>query len=159
MDWRVYQPHGDSRGAEFYGTALEYGHYLWMQKLPARAILCLDRAMGAGLKENDPVLGSWPIPYAAMAWILREVPRDLFCGNPRVHFQHYSDRLSEPRKMQRKWRGWACWALVRRIRPELAGDPDCGIREPTEIEIGEGLIEFGHLNEVEKWESVLEGAF
>src|SRR5690606_21886409 len=108
MDWRVYAPHGPARGPGFYATALEYGHFLWRQGLPARAILCLDRALGADLRGDEPVVHSWPLPYAAMAWMLVEVPRDVFHGNPRVHFQHYADRMNEPRRVQRQWRAWAC---------------------------------------------------
>ncbi len=155
MDYRVYVPHGSSRGAGFYGVALEYGHHLWQTGLPARAILCLDRAMGAEVGVDDAVLGSWPMPYAAMAWILREVPRDLFCGNPRVHFQHYADRMNEPRRALRTWRAWACWAITRRVRPELPADPRHAVREPTEAEIGAALEEHGYVGERALWEAVL----
>lgn len=159
MTWRVYSVHGDDRGAGFYGTALEYGHHLWRQRLPARAILCLDRALGADLRGDEPVLGSWPLPYAAMAWFLREMPPDVFCGNPRVHFQHFADRMNEPRKLQRQWRAWACWAVTRRVRPELPGDPKHDVREPTEAEIAAGLQAVGLPGEVALWRRVLAGAF
>ncbi len=159
MTWRVYAVHGEDRGSGFYGTALEYGNYLWQHRLPARAILCLDRALGADLQGTEPVLGSWPLPYAAMAWILREMPPDVFSGNPRVHFQHYADRMNEPRKAQRQWRAWACWALARRVRPELPGDPKHDVREPTEVEIAAGLSAEGLPGEVALWQRVLNGAF
>ena len=159
MDWRVYQRHGDSRGAGFYGTCLEYGHALWHRQLPARALLCLDRAMGADLGEPDAVLSSWPMPYAAMAWIMREVPRDLFCGNPRVHFQHYADRMNPPREELRRWRAWACWALACRVRPELPGDPKHDVVEPTAVEIAEQIEILGSSQEVEMWRQVLAGRF
>lgn len=159
MDWRVYEPHGETRGAGFYGTALEYGHFLWQRRLPARAILCLDRAMGADLAGNEPVVHSWPMPYAAMAWLLTEVPRDLFCGNPRVHFQHYADRMNEPRKAMREWRAWACWAITRRVRPDLPADPRHDVREPTEAEIGAGLDAVGLTGERAGWQAVLDGRF
>jgi hypothetical protein len=159
MDWRVYQVHGNDRGAGFYGTTLEYGHYLWHQRLPARAILCLDRAMGADLDGTEPVLGSWPMPYAAVAWVLREVPRDLFCGNPRVHFQHYADRMNDPRRSQRQWRAWACWAIARQVRPELPGDSKHQVIEPSKDLIAAGLAEYGLPGEVDSWEKVLSGRF
>ncbi len=159
MDYRIYAAYGEQRRGGFYGAALEYGHYLWHQQLPARAILCLDRAMGAEVSAADPVLGSWPMPYAAMAWILGEVPRDLFCGNPRVHFQHYADRMNEPRKSLRTWRAWACWALTRRLRPELPGDPRHDVREPGETEIGDALEQHGLPGERWLWERVLKGSF
>lgn len=159
MNWQVYQKHGKDRGAAFYGTCLEYGQDLWRRRLPARSLLCLDRAMGADVQGHEPVLGSWPMPYAAMAWIMQEVPRDLFCGNPRVHFQHYADRMNEPRKEIRTWRAWACWALACRIRPELPGDPKYDVREPREEEIARGLEENGLAGEREEWHRVLQGQF
>jgi len=159
MDWRVYQRHGEARGAAFYGTCIEYGHYLWCYGQPARALLCLDRAMGADVVDTDPVVGSWPMPYAAMAWIMREVPRDIFCGNPRVHFQHYADRMNEPRKVIRVWRAWACWALARAIRPDLPGDPKHDVIEPSLDQIAAGLTEAGLIGEVELWQRALGGEF
>jgi len=159
MDWRVYQQHGDDRGAAFYATCLEYGHDLWRRQLPARAMLCLDRAMGADVGRNDAVLGSWPMPYAAIAWIMREVPRDLFCGNPRVHFQHYADRMNEPRKEIREWRAWACWALASEVRPDLPGDPQHDVRIPGMKDIGDGLCRLGLPGEADLWRSVVAGAF
>ncbi len=69
MDWRVFDAHGENRGASFYHTALEYGHYLWQHGYAARVILCLDRAMGAELRRDDPILGICPVPYAAMAFL------------------------------------------------------------------------------------------
>lgn len=159
MDWRVYAPHGKVRGEGFYGTCLEYGHALWHRRLPARALLCLDRAMGADLSGGDPVVRSWPMPYAAMAWIMREVPRELFCGNPRVHFQHYADRMNPPRKELRQWRAWACWALARRVRPELPGDTKHLVKEPTENEIAVGLDHLGLPGETAQWQTVLAGRY
>ena len=159
MDWTVYRRHGDRRDAAFYGTALEYGNYLWQQELPARAILCLDRALGADLSGEEAILGSWPLPYAAMAWMLREVPRNVFHGNPRVHFQHYADRMNEPRRTQRQARAWACWALTRRIRPELDGDPQHEVVEPAEATIEAMLGAHGLVGEAAAWRAVLEGRF
>ena len=159
MDWQVFQRHRDERGGPFYATCLEYGQDLWQRRLPARAMLCLDRAMGADVSARDPVLGSWPMPYAAMAWIMREVPRELFCGNPRIHFQHYADRMNEPRKEIREWRAWACWALARQVRPELPGDPKHDVRFPSKEEIGTGLSAVGLPGECELWWAVMAGAF
>lgn len=157
MDWRVFQPHGDARDAGFYVTALEYGNFLWQKQLPARAILCLDRALGADLRAEDACLQSWPLPYAAMAWMLVHLPPGVFAGNPRVHFQHYADRMNEPRRLQRQWRAWACWAITRRVRPELPGDPKHEVEEPTEAEIAGELHVHGIAGETALWEQVLQG--
>jgi hypothetical protein len=103
---------GEDRGPVFYLTALTYGHYLWQRGLAARATLCLDRALGADLRGDEPVLREWPLPYAAMRWFLQHTPPDVFIGNPRVHFQHLADRMNEPRRDQRRWRAWACWGIA-----------------------------------------------
>ena len=120
LDWRSLASHRSSaRGAAFYFACLEYAQVQWSQALPARAMLCLDRAMGAELAGDEPVLTAWPMPYDAMVWIMRETPPDVFLGNPRVHFQHYADRMNEPRREVRQWRAWACWMLARVVLPEL----------------------------------------
>lgn len=143
--------HGEDRGAAFYLTALTYGHFLWQRDLAARATLCLDRALGADLRGDEPVLRDWPLPYAAMAWFLRHTPADIFIGNPRVHFQHLADRMNEPRRDQRRWRAWACWALARRLRPDWPADPRHGVVEPTEAEIARQLAQHGLPGEQELW--------
>jgi hypothetical protein len=158
MDWRAFNAHGSERGADFYATALEYGHYLWQRGLAARAILCLDRALGADLRGDESVLREWPLPYAAMAWFLTHTPPGLLVGNPRVHFQHYADRMNEPRREQRRWRAWACWAITRHVLPQLPADPRHDVREPTEIEIAQKLVEHGLPGELELWRAVLSNS-
>jgi len=144
------------RGEAFYVACLSYAHQLWRAGLPARAILCLDRAWGADLRGDEPALERWPLPYAALAFMLRRTEPGVFLGNPRVHFQHYADRLGEPRKEQRKWRAWACWAITRRILPELPGDPAHPVEEPSEETIGARLGERGLPGEVAVWRAALE---
>jgi hypothetical protein len=156
MDWRAFDAHGEERGAGFYHTALEYGHYLWQRGFSARAILCLDRAMGADLRGDEPILKLCPMPYAAMAWFLTHTPPSVFMGNPRVHFQHYADRLRAPRREVRRARAWACWALTRRLHPALAGDPRHLVQEPSETEIAAALAAHGLLGENDLWKSILE---
>lgn len=156
MNWRsLNRFRDDERGETFYLTCLGYAQHLWRRRLPARAILCLDRAWGADLAGDEPVLKSWPLPYAPLAHILKNAPEDAFLGNPRVHFQHYADRLGEPRKQQRKWRSWACWALSRAARPDLPGDPKHRVEEPTLERIAENLDQHGHPGERELWQSLL----
>ena len=156
LDWRTLHIHReDVRGAEFYHDCLEYGHALWQRGLAARAMLCLDRAMGADLRGDESVLQSWPLPYAAMAWVIQHTPPDVFMGNPRVHFQHFADRMNEPRRDQRRWRAWACWALARAVRPDLPGDPKHAITEPTLVEIAGQLAAHGLPGEATLWQKVL----
>lgn len=158
MDWRALHVFRErDRGPEFYFAALEYGHALWQRGFAARAMLCLDRALGAELRGDEPVLREWPLPYAAMAWMVRETPTGVFMGNPRVHFQHYAGRMNEPRREQRRWRAWACWALARAVRPDLPGDPKHLVVEPTAEQIEKELAAHGHPGEAALWRGVLGG--
>lgn len=157
MNWRdLNRFKADDRGPEFYETCLDYSQVLWRKRLPARAILCLDRAWGADLKGDELILKSWPLPYQALVYILQTAPADAFLGNPRVHFQHYADRLGEPRLEQRKWRSWACWALSCKARPDFPGDPDHDVEEPTLENITQKLETHGHPGETILWQSVLQ---
>jgi len=159
LDWRLLHGFRDhDRGPEFYVACLEYGHSLWQRGFAARAILCLDRAMGADVKGEEPALKKWPIPYAAMGWLIAHTPREVFLGNPRVHFQHFADRMNEPRREQRRWRAWACWAIACVVRPELPGDPRHQVVEPTLNEIEAKLRNYGHKGEAEWWRTVLADA-
>lgn len=156
LDWRALHAHrGGARGEAFYFDCLEYGHALWQRGLAARALLCLDRAFGADLCGDEAVLQEWPLPYGAMKWLVAQTPPDVFVGNPRVHFQHYADRMNEPRRDQRRWRAWACWALVRGARPEFPADLRHKVVEPTADEIAVALVRHGHAGEADLWRAVL----
>lgn len=151
MDWSAIRIHGSTRGDGFYRTALEYGHYLWLRGRPARAILCLDRALGADLRGHEAVLREWPLPYRAMAWFLARTPPGVFIGNPRVHFQHLADRIGEPRREQRSTRAWACWVITRAVLPHLPGDPRHAVVEPAEEGVAAALAAHGIQGEVALW--------
>ena len=156
LDWRVLAAHRDAhRGSDFYLDCLEYSQSLWEQGRPARAILCLDRAFGAELRGDEPALAKWPLPYAALVWMLRHTPPGVFIGNPRVHFQHNAGRMNEPRREQRRWRAWACWALTRAVLPELPGDPRHAVAEPDAALIGAELRAHGLAGEADLWRRVL----
>lgn len=156
LDWRTLHIfRHEARGAEFYAACLEYGAALWERGFAARAMLCLDRAFGAELAADDPILQQWPLPYAAMVWLMRHTPDDVFIGNPRVHFQHYADRLREPRRDQRKWRAWACWALACAVRPDWPGDPKHQVAEPSIGLIAAELDRHGHPGEAALWSATL----
>jgi len=158
MDASALTAHGDERDAGFYLTALTYGHYLWQRGQVARAILKLDRALLSDLRGDEPVLREWPLPYAAIAWVLRHAPPDVFIGNPRVHFQHLADRMNEPRREQRRWRTWACWALCRAVRPEFPADPKHVVAEPHLELIVEKLTRHGLPGESALWQEVMKSA-
>lgn len=152
LDWRTLHTfRAAERGGEFYFACLEYAQVLWQRGLAARALLCLDRAFGAELRGDEAILCEWPLPYAAMAWMIETTPLEIFIGNPRVHFQHYADRMNEPRREQRRWRAWACWALTRKVRPEFPADPRHAVEEPTLAQIAQALTDFGLPGEGERW--------
>ena len=156
MTWRnLNRFKKNDRGTEFYLECLRYGQHLWLSDLPARAILCFDRAWGADLDGSEDCLKEWPLPYASLVHILKNAPEGAFLGNPRIHFQHYADRLDEPRKEQRSWRAWACWALSCRIRPDLPGDPKHPVEEPTLELIARQLEHHGHPKEYLLWEQIM----
>jgi hypothetical protein len=155
MDASALTAHGDSRDAAFYLTAMTYAHCLWQRGLAARAILSLDRALGAGLRGDEPVLTPWPLPYRPMAWFLRHTPPGVFIGNPRVHFQHLADRMNEPRREQRRWRTWACWQIACVVRPEFGPDPKHAVVEPSVDLIAEKLTRYGVPGETLVWQSAL----
>jgi hypothetical protein len=98
------------------------------------------------------------MPYAAMGWLIAHTPVGVFLGNPRVHFQHYADRMNEPRREQRRWRAWACWALARVVRPDLPADPRHVVKEPSRAEIFEALRVHGHPGEADAWSTELDHA-
>lgn len=156
-DWRSLHAHRHGhRGGAFYLDCLEYGQALWQSERPARAILSLDRALGADLRGDERELAAWPKPYAAIAWIMRETPPGVFLGNPRVHFQHYAGRMNGPRLEQRRWRAWACWALARAVLPQLPGDPRHQVEEPALEEIAAGLRRYALPGEDALWRATLE---
>jgi len=154
MDASALSAHGADRDGEFYLTALTYAHYLWQGGFAARAILKLDRALLSDLRGDEPVLRTWPLPYRAMAWLLRHTPPDVFIGNPRVHFQHLADRMNEPRREQRRWRIWACWLITRQVRPEFPADPKHAVSEPTVDQIAGQLERHGIAGEAAYWRLV-----
>jgi hypothetical protein len=154
MDASALTAHGDDRDAKFYLTALTYAQYLWQHGLVARAMLKLDRALLSHVSGDEAELRQWPLPYEAMAWFLKHAPREIFIGNPRVHFQHLADRMNEPRREQRRWRTWACWAICRAVRPEFPADPKHAVEEPSIELIARKLTEHGVPGEAESWQGV-----
>ena len=159
LDWRaLHDFRAKDRGGEFYFACLEYGHALWQRGFAARSLLCLDRAFGAELRGDEAVLQANPLPYAAMWWLIKHTPPAAFLGNPRVHFQHYADRMNEPRREQRRWRAWACWALARAVRPDLPSDPKHVVIEPSIAKIAESLDTHGIAGETALWSAELKRA-
>src|SRR5690606_37223942 len=139
--------------------ALECAQALWLAGVPAQALLLLNRAMGAALTGAEPVLAAWPLPYAAVRWILEHRREGEFIGNPRRHYQHLATRMVEPRREVRRWRAWACWWVARQVRPDDPPDEkqlrEEGIREPAPEEIAAQLERWGLPGEVVLWQAAL----
>ncbi len=153
LDYRVLSRYGTRRDAGFYESALVYAHHLWRTGHAGRSLLALTRALYADLPENDPVLSAWPLPYAAVRWILAHHDSDDFPGNPRLSFQHQACRLRGERREIRMARAWAMWALACAARPTLTGDPTCP--ELLLADISSMLRQHGHTGEDELWKRVL----
>lgn len=141
---------------EFYFNALQYGHYLWQQGHAGRAILAVSRALYADIAESDPIFCEWPLPYAALHWIVANHNSDNFPGNPRISFQHQATRLKGERQELRRARAWAVWALIRQAKPTLPGDTADPVREPDSCKILTLLKSYGHRNEAKLWRRVFD---
>lgn len=152
---------GSGRGPDFYHQALLCAQSLWLQGLPAQSLLLINRAFGADLKDGDAILGQWPLPYAAAAWVMRRRRPEQFIGNPRRHYQHLATRMVPPRRELRSWRAWGCWYFACRIFPDASADEvqirDEGVREPSGEQIEENISRLGLENEAQLWLSVATG--
>ncbi len=137
----------------FYRTALQYGHYLWLNGHAGRAILAITRALYADLDETAEILKQWPLPYAALKWIVAHHTSDDFPGNPRISFQHQATRLRGDRQKLRRARAWAVWALISAARPNLPNDTEQAITFPNMEEIAGSLQAQGHHDEVALWQN------
>jgi len=140
----------------FYFTALKYGHYLWQHGHAGRALLAITRALYAEVPENDPILKEWPLPYAAVHWIVQSHGNHDFPGNPRISFQHQATRMRGHRAELRCARAWAAWYLICLAKPELPADLEQGIDEPDAARIEAELIQYGNPNEATDWKILCE---
>lgn len=102
-------------GADAYEAALGCAQSLWLQGLPAQAILQLNHAMGHDFGDEEP---RWPMPYQSVVWILTRRHEEGFLGNPVRHFQHLATRMSGHHKELRIARAWLCFHLAESVLPE-----------------------------------------
>ena len=107
--------HGAERGAGFYLDALSFAQGHWLEGKPAQALLQLNKAFSADLRDDESVLREWPWPYAALEWILEKSADGShgFLGNPVRHFQHLATRMSGPRREARTARAWKCFHIAK----------------------------------------------
>lgn len=135
----VIRPHdiSDVRkrgGPNAYLAALTCAQSLWLQALPAQALLQLNHAMSHDFgEENLP----WPMPYQALAWIMERRHEEGFLGNPVRHFQHLASRMSGPNKDLRVARAWVCFHLAERVLPSEKFPRDQRQIEKEELQIPE----------------------
>lgn len=154
LSWRDLNALREDQGAELYLLCLKYGQQLWLEQLPARALLAVDRALYCDVPADAECLKLNPLPYSAIGWLVAQ-PTSEFTGNARVHYQHLADRVKGERSAQKKWRAWAAWAVVRQVRPDLPADPKHAVIEPSLIEIKAGLESHGIAGEVDTWQRAL----
>ncbi len=151
---------GSDRGIEFFLLALKCAQSLWLQGLPAQALLLINRAFGADLSAGPVPEGRNTLPYAAVVWILQHHYKSQFIGNPRRHYQHLATRMVQPRRDLRVWRAWACWYIACQILPDSPPDSDQikkeNIIEPSRHAISVHLKTLGLPGEDEVWESVVD---
>jgi GNAT superfamily N-acetyltransferase len=149
---------GGERGPLFYETALHYAQSLWREGFPAKSILLINRALSVPLSVGP----NWPLPYAALVWIMRNRVEGQFIGNPRRHWQHLATRMVEPNKELRTWRAWACWYLAKTVLSESEFPSDMKqireeqIVEPTHDQIADYLQRLSPANDLAIWQRTLE---
>lgn len=160
LDFRYLRRSGvvSGQGANFYLSALTYGQFLWQERLTARALLAVTRALYTDLEGEESVVEQWPLPYAALAWLVANHPGDGFMGNPRLSFQHQADRVRGPRAPLKAARAWAVWRLIGIIRPDLPGDPRHHVTPPDDDAICHRLDLFGLPSEVTQWQAAKQEA-
>ncbi len=154
LSWRDLAELRADQGSELYLLCLTYAQQLWLDNLPARALLAVDRALYCDILEPAPALIDYPLPYATIGWMVSQ-PTEAFTGNARIHYQHLADRVRGERADTKKWRAWAAWAIVRKRRPDLERDTLHLVDEPTIEMIQAGLRDYGLPHELEVWTKAL----
>lgn len=160
-DHRDIEALNHERGPLFYETALHYAQSLWREGFPAKSILLINRALSLPLPGDESILVKWPLPYAALVWIMQNRVEGQFIGNPRRHWQHLATRMVEPNKALRIWRAWACWYLAKTILSESEFPADQKqireeqIVEPTHEQIADHLQRLSPANDFEVWKHAL----
>ncbi len=154
-DFSVTRRHGRDRGIAYYMDALRYAQSRWLSGKPAQAILQVNKAFMADVREGDWLSGV--DPYRAMVWMMVEADANElgFMGNPVRHFQHLASRMSGVRADARSWRAWMCMHLAERYLPGMAYPRDGvqmvreGLWVPSVARVLAGLVEHGWDEEAE----------
>lgn len=117
MSWRDLR--NAPNAVQRFTAATTYAQFLWLQRLPARSILALCRALYLDPTSLPPAFEQ---PFPAYSWILAHHDNTGFLGNPRLSFFHQATRTHARRHLQRQ-RACALWYLTCRIFPHLPADP------------------------------------
>lgn len=159
MSWRDLEAAKAIDEPTHYLTCLRYARQLWeTDGLPARALLAVDRGLFCDVPAGHPALAANPLPYAVIGWMVAQDVGGAFLGNPRVHYQHLADRVRGDREHRVRWRSWAAWGIVRRVRPDFPADPRHEVCEPTKDEIEAGLRSHGVAGEAKAWQAALSAS-
>ncbi len=139
--------HGLGRGVDFYWDSLCFAQGHWVEGKPAQAILQLNKAFSAELRGDEDVLEDWPMPFAALEWMLDRAADGScgFLGNPVRHFQHLATRMRGEGKELRRQRAWACFWIARKMlegRGEFPLDGKQLVREGIFIPGGRRMKDF-----------------
>lgn len=151
MSYRDLQAARTAGMDALYLETLRYAHFLWQERLPARAILALARALYLpphGFRQTMVP------PYRAYRWILAHAENRGFLGNPRISFARQASRLRVADPLKRS-RAWAMWHLTRVTLPGLPEDPGTEANAPeTEVLVGQ-LDTWGHPREGRIFQEIL----
>ena len=112
LNWEHTRAHRQECGPSFYYACLELAQAYWLQGKQAQAILQMNKSFLADVPEPQ-----YPLPYAALGWLLEHRREQEFLGNPVRHFQHLATRMTPPRKQLRTWRAWACFYISKKVLP------------------------------------------
>lgn len=112
LNWEHTREHRQECGPSYYYACLELAQAYWLQGKQAQAILQINKAFLADVPEPE-----YPLPYAALGWLLEHRRAQEFLGNPVRHFQHLATRMTPPRKKLRIWRAWACFHISKKVLP------------------------------------------
>ncbi len=100
-------------GTAYFLACLEYAQSLWIQGLPAQAILQINKSFMATIPDDQVS----QLPHASLDYILRHALPTSFLGNPVRHFQHLATRIptNAPLAELRVWRAWSCFHIAQTI--------------------------------------------
>lgn len=149
-------------GHAAFTALLSCAQSLWLQGLPAQALLQLNHTLALDPLPLVSAARCPAIPYQAKVWMFQHCGADEFIGNPVRHYQHLATRVSGPNRTLRSWRAWACFHLAQMTLP--VADFPCDQRQiekenlqlPGWGEVVEALQRRGHMNECDGLQALVK---